>query len=114
MMQNPHSMMNKKILSVLLIAFATFFASMSIAAKDITDEQYQVRMAQKEFDSANQDYEVLSGSIKELEKRIAQQTQQLNELKKSQPAKEERLKKAQNNLNEKQLILDKVWEENKK
>lgn len=113
-MQNPHSMMNKKILSVLLIAFATFFASMSIAAKDITDEQYQVRMAQKEFDSANQDYEVLSGSIKELEKRIAQQTQQLNELKKSQPAKEERLKKAQNNLNEKQVILDKVWEENKK
>ncbi len=113
-MQNPHSMMNKKILSVLLIAFATFFASMSIAAKDITDEQYQVRMAQKEFDSANQDYEALSGSIKELEKRIAQQTQQLNELKKSQPAKEERLKKAQNNLNEKQVILDKVWEENKK
>ena len=113
-MQNPHSMMNKKFLSVLLIAFATFFASMSIAAKDITDEQYQVRMAQKEFDSANQDYEVLSGSIKELEKRIAQQTQQLNELKKSQAAKEERLKKAQNNLNEKQVILDKVWEENKK
>lgn len=113
-MQNPHSMMNKKFLSVLLIAFATFFASMSIAAKDITDEQYQVRMAQKEFDSANQDYEALSGSIKELEKRIAQQTQQLNELKKSQPAKEERLKKAQNNLNEKQVILDKVWEENKK
>ena len=113
-MQNPHSIMNKKSLSVLLIAFATFFASMSIAAKDITDEQYQVRMAQKEFDSANQDYEVLSGSIKELEKRIAQQTQQLNELKKSQPAKEERLKKAQNNLNEKQVILDKVWEENKK
>ena len=113
-MQNPHSMMNKKILSVLLIAFATFFARMSIAAKDITDEQYQVRMAQKEFDSANQDYEALSGSIKELEKRIAQQTQQLNELKKSQPAKEERLKKAQNNLNEKQVILDKVWEENKK
>ena len=113
-MQNPHSMMNKKILSVLLIAFATFFASMSIAAKDITDEQYQVRMAQKEFDSANQDYEALSGSIKELEKRIAQQTQQLNELKKSQAAKEERLKKAQNNLNEKQMILDKVWEENKK
>ena len=113
-MQNPHSMMKKKFLSVLLIAFATFFASMSIAAKDITDEQYQVRMAQKEFDSANQDYEVLSGSIKALEKRIAQQTQQLNELKKSQPAKEERLKKAQNNLNEKQVILDKVWEENKK
>ena len=113
-MQNPHSMMNKKILSVLLIAFATFFASMSIVAKDITDEQYQVRMAQKEFDSANQDYEALSGSIKELEKRIAQQSQQLNELKKSQPAKEERLKKAQNNLNEKQVILDKVWEENKK
>ena len=113
-MQNPHSMMNKKFLSVLLIAFATFFASMSIVAKDITDEQYQVRMAQKEFDSANQDYEALSGSIKELEKRIAQQTQQLNELKKSQPAKEERLKKAQNNLNEKQVILDKVWEENKK
>ena len=113
-MQNPHSMMNKKFLSVLLIAFATFFASMSIVAKDITDEQYQVRMAQKEFDSANQDYEALSGSIKELEKRIAQQSQQLNELKKSQPAKEERLKKAQNNLNEKQVILDKVWEENKK
>jgi chromosome segregation ATPase len=113
-MRNPYLMMNKKSLSVLLIAFATFFVSMSIAAKDITDEKYQVRMAQKEFDSANQDYEVLSGSIKELEKRIAQQTQQLNELKKSQAAKEERLKKAQNNLNEKQMVLDKVWEENKK
>ena len=113
-MQNPHSMMNKKFLSALLIAFVTFFASMSIAAKDITDEQYQVRMAQKEFNNANQDYELLSDSIKDLEKRIAQQTQQLNELKKSQAAKEERLKKAQNNLNEKQMILDKVWEENKK
>lgn len=113
-MQNPHSMMNKKFLSVFLIAITTSFASMTIAAKDITDEQYQVRMAQKEFDSANQDYEVLMGSIKELEKRIAQQTQQLNELKKNQAVKEERLKKAQNNLNEKQMILDKVWEENKK
>jgi len=113
-MPNQYSMMNKKSLVVLMFTFATFLASLSIEAKDIADEQYQVRMAQKEFDSANQDYEVLSGSIKELEKRIAQQTQQLNELKKNQPIKEERLKKAQLILNGKQAILDKAWEENKK
>jgi prephenate dehydrogenase len=83
-------------------------------AKDISDEQYQVRMAQKEFDTANRDRQVLADSIKELEKRIAQQTQQLDVLKKGLPAKEERLNKAQKALEEKQVVLDKAWEENKK
>ena len=83
-------------------------------AKDISDEQYQVRMAQKEYDTANRDHQVLADSIKELEKRIAQQAQQLEVLKKGLPAKEDRLNKAQKALEEKKLVLDKAWEENKK
>lgn len=86
----------------------------SALAKDISDEQYQVRMAQKEYDIANRDHQALADSIKELEKRIAQQTQQLDVLKKGLPAKEERLNKAQKALEEKQVVLDKAWEENKK
>jgi peptidoglycan hydrolase CwlO-like protein len=113
-MQNHHVMTSQKSLLVLLFTCGALFASLSVEAKDITDEQYQVRMAQKEFDSANHDYEALTNSIKELEKRIDQQTQQLNALKKSQTAREDRLKKAQNALDEKQKVLDKVWEENKK
>jgi hypothetical protein len=35
-------------------------------------------------------------------------------LKKGLPAKEERLNKAQKTLEEKQVVLDKAWEENKK
>ena len=77
-MLNHHVMMSQKSLLVLLFACVAFFSSLSVEAKDITDEQYQVRMAQKEFDSANHDYEALTNSIKELEKRIDQQTQQLN------------------------------------
>ncbi len=83
-------------------------------AKDIADEQYQVRMAQKEYDSANSDFEVANQQIQQYEKRIAQLNAQLEPLKKSLPAKQERLTKAKINLEEKTKILDKVWEENKK
>lgn len=83
-------------------------------AKDISDEQYQVRMAQKEYDNASRDHAALSASINELEKRISQQSQQLETLKKALPAKEQRLTKAQKTLEEKQVVLDKAWEENKK
>jgi len=103
--------MKKYLLTLLLIGLGLIGNAM---AKDISDEQYQVRMAQKEFDTANREHQALADSIKELEKRIAQQTQQLDVLKKGLPAKEERLNKAQKALEEKQVVLDKAWEENKK
>jgi peptidoglycan hydrolase CwlO-like protein len=83
-------------------------------AKDISDEQYQVRMAQKEYDSATRDYETLTGQIDQVEKRAAQLNAQLDALKKSLPAKQTRLDKAKTDLDDKTKILDKVWEENKK
>ncbi len=103
---------NKKCLWVILVIGMLF--GFNVMAKDISDEQYQVRMAQKEYDTANRDHQVLADSIKELEKRIAQQAQQLEVLKKGLPAKEDRLNKAQKALEEKQLVLDKAWEENKR
>lgn len=103
---------NKKCLWVILVIGTLF--GFNVMAKDISDEQYQVRMAQKEYDTANRDHQVLADSIKELEKRIAQQAQQLEVLKKGLPAKEDRLNKAQKALEEKQLVLDKAWEENKR
>ena len=106
----------KKSICLGLIIFATAltFSPMNASAKDLSDEKYQVREAQKEYDKANQDYQVLSDSVNQLEKRIAQQTQQLETLKKGLPAKEERLNKARKTLEEKQVVLDKAWEENKK
>ena len=98
----------------LTLLFGLMLFNDSVIAKDLSDEKYQVRIAQKEYDKANQYHQVLAGSIQELEKRIAQQTQQLDELKKGLPAKEERLNKAQKALEEKQVILDKAWDENKK
>ncbi len=86
--------------------------SIQVSAKDLSDEQYQVRIAQKEFDKANQDYETLSVSIKAFEQRIEQQTLQLTDLKKRLPAKEDRLNKAKTVLEEKQMLLDKAWESN--
>ncbi len=112
MLQMLSLIKNKKCLWVIL-AIGMFFGCNAMA-KDISDEQYQVRMAQKEYDTANRDHQVLADSIKELEKRIAQQAQQLEVLKKGLPAKEDRLNKAQKALEEKQLVLDKAWEENKK
>ena len=103
---------NKKCVLVLLLIGLGL--SSHVMAKDISDEQYQVRMAQKEYDSANRDHQVLADSIKEFEKRIAQQSQQLEALKKGLPAKEDRLNRAQKALEEKQVVLDKAWEENKK
>ncbi len=101
-------------LGLMIFAMALMFSPINASAKDLSDEKYQVREAQKEYDKANQDYQVLSNTVKELEKRIAQQTQQLETLKKGLPAKEERLNKAQKTLEEKQVVLDKAWEENKK
>ena len=98
----------------LTILFGLFLFNDSAIAKDLSDEKYQVRMAQKEYDKANQDHQVLVSSIQELEKRIAQQTQQLDELKKGLPAKEARLNKAQKALEDKQVVLDKAWDENTK
>jgi septal ring factor EnvC (AmiA/AmiB activator) len=103
---------NKKCVWVLLLI--ELGLSSHLMAKDISHEQYQVRMAQKEYDSANRDHQVLADSIKEFEKRIAQQSQQLETLKKGLPAKEDRLNRAQKALEEKQVVLDKAWEENKK
>ncbi|MEO0047473.1 MAG: hypothetical protein RLZZ410_432 [Pseudomonadota bacterium] len=112
MLQMLSLIQKKKYLLVLLLIGLGLIGN--AMAKDISDEQYQVRMAQKEFDTANRDHQILAGSIKELEKRIAQQTQQLDALKKGLPAKEERLNNAQKALEEKQVVLDKAWEENKK
>ena len=107
-----------KIRELLPLTFAILFGLLlfndSAIAKDLSDEKYQVRMAQKEYDRANQDHQFLASSIQEIEKRISQQTQQLDELKKGLPAKEARLNKAQKALEEKQVLLDKAWDENKK
>lgn len=101
-------------LGPMIFAMVLMCSPFNSSAKDLSDEKYQVREAQKEYDKANQDYQVLSDNVKELEKRIAQQSQQLEALKKGLPAKEERLNQAQKTLEQKQLILDKAWEENKK
>ncbi len=100
--------------SLLAMFLGLLFLNTTAMAKDLSDEQYQVRMAQKEYDKASRDHDALTASINEIEKRIAQQTQQLEALKKSLPAKEDRLNKAQKALEEKQVILDKAWDENKK
>ena len=102
-------------LSKMLICLVCILGLSSlVSAKDITDEQYQVRMAQKEYASANSDLESTSQQVQQYEKRVAQLNAQLEPLKKSLPAKQERLSKAKINLEEKTKILDKVWEENKK
>ena len=99
---------------VLIYLVCVLGLSSLATAKDIADEQYQVRMAQKEYDSANSDFEATNQQVQQYEKRIAQLNAQLEPLKKSLPAKQERLGKAKINLEEKTKILDKVWEENKK
>lgn len=105
------SFFNKLMLGLVLGGLSV---STYVFAKDISDEQYQVRMAQKEYDNANRDYEALTGQIDQVEKRAAQLNAQLETLKKSLPAKQTRLDKAKIDLDEKTKILDKVWEENKK
>ena len=107
----PHK---NKALVMLIVALALLLAQGLARAKDLSDEQYQVRAAQKEYELAYQDHQVLSSAINEMQKRIAQQTQQLETLKKDLPAKEARLNKAQKALEEKQAILDKAWNENQK
>jgi peptidoglycan hydrolase CwlO-like protein len=110
---------NKKKYQNCLVVLSIGFLLLNFSAiakdkdKDLVDERYQVRVAQKEYDSADRDYKVLSASIVELEKRISQQNQQLESLKKELPPKEARLNKAQKVLEEKQKRLDKAWEDNK-
>ena len=103
--------LNKTVLGLTLFGFCL---SAQVVARDITDEQYQVRMAQKEYDNATRDHEAVSQQIEQFEKRVAQLNAQLEPLKKSLPAKVDRLNKAKSNLEEKTRILDKAWEENKK
>ena len=105
-------LLSKKLLFFVLAL--SLLSPLSLMANDISDEQYQVRMAQKEYDKALRDQELTAQQIQDIEKRIAQQITQLEALKKALPAKQERLDKAKSALDEKTKILDKVWEENKK
>lgn len=113
---NPNNLIRKRwpVFPGMVVMALFLLHNISVSAKDLSDEQYQVRAAQKEFDKANQDYQALSASIKGYEQRIEQQTLQLNELKKSLPAKEDRLNKAKKTLEEKQVLLDKAWESTSK
>ena len=103
------SFTSKVLISLMCVLGWSSFAT----AKDISDEQYQVRMAQKEYETAKNDFEASSQQVQQYEKRIVQLNAQLEPLKKSIPAKQERLSNAKINLEEKTKILDKVWEENK-
>ena len=102
----------KKLLLVLMLV--SLSSVTLVMAKDISDEQYQVRMAQKEYESARSDYESINQQIQQYEQRITQLSAQLDPLKKTLPAKQERFNKAKANLEEKTNLLDKAWEENKK
>jgi len=115
-MQKMHLLTIKKytLLALILFCVPTMLVHKAAMAKDLINEKYQVRQAQKEYDKAFQDHQVVADSVNELEKRIAQQTEQLNALKIGLSAKEDRLNKAQKTLEEKQMVLDKAWEENKK
>ena len=98
------SFLKKILLGLALVGFCSSLAY----AKDISDEQYQVRVAQKEYDNANRDYEVLTQQIEQVEKRLSQLNTQLESLKRGLPAKEERLNKAKANLDEKTKILGNI------
>lgn len=114
-MNQKHLIRKRHVAFKVMVSMALLLLNnVSVSAKDLNDEQYQVRAAQKEFDKASQDYEALSASIKGYEQRIEQQTLQLNALKKSLPAKEDRLNNAKKKLEEKQMLLDKAWESTSK
>lgn len=113
---NQNDLVRKRwaVLPVMLGMALLLQSNMKAVAKDLSDEKYQVRAAQKEFDQANRDFEALNTNIQGYEQRIEQQTLQLNALKKSLPAKEDRLNKAKKTLEEKQILLDKAWESTSK
>lgn len=98
--------------SVLVLVLGLVSVTLNAFAKDIVDEQYQVRVAQKEYDNAKRDYDALANKIQIVEQRLSQFNAQLESFKKDLPSKEDRLNKAKTNLDEKTKLLDKVWEEN--
>jgi chromosome segregation ATPase len=100
-------------LSVFMLGFFLLEAG-TIYARDISEEQFQVRQAQDELRQATSDLDHVNSQIKILDQRVNQLSAQLDALKKDQVAKQARFNKAKVILDEKSKLLDKAWEENKK
>ncbi len=102
---------SKLMLSLLVLSFG--FTTLT-SARDITMEQTSTSAARSDFENAQADYDDVTQRVNELEKRIAQDQVLLKAQQAKQAAAQTKLLNAKIELEKKQKILNKAWEERNK
>ena len=83
--------------------------STQVAARDVANEQYNVTMAQKEYDNAKANDDAIARQVKEQEAHVNEALSQLKELKQKKMTSKAQLEKAKAYLDKQQSALDKAW-----
>lgn len=105
---------SKPLMPLLLIIFSFFIMPSSVFARDIGVEQRATSAARDEYNQAKSDASDNAQSISAQEKRVADEQARLKQLQDSQLAANTRLDKAKADLDAKEKILEKAWQERNK
>lgn len=103
-------MINRKLKQFLPILLLCLMASSLPAfARDVSNEQYVVTEAQKEYDNAKADYDTTSVMVNDQKRRVEQDQLLLKEREMTQAAAKAKLVKAQALLENRQKELNQAW-----
>jgi len=106
--------MNNLIRNTLLPLFIMLSSLSCTAAlaKDLSVEQFNVTAAREAYMEAQVNYDAATQSVKDQEKRVAQERSRLKDQQQKQAAAKTRLTKAKSHLDKQLEYFDKVWKTN--
>ena len=81
-----------------------------LMAKDVATEQYNVSVAREHYNEVRSEYESATEMADAQAKRVAQEQARLDELRKQQKTAKARLDLAKGKLKQRELALDKAWD----
>lgn len=103
-------MINIKYPQILSALFMSLLLSVTVQARDVSNEQYVVTEAKKNYDNAKSNYDAATVLVNEQKQRIAQDQAALKEKQKKQAAAKTKMIKAQALLDKRQKELNAAWD----
>jgi hypothetical protein len=107
--RGTHLMISIKLKPLLIFLIGGLILSAPALARDVAMEQLSATTARKVYDEAKSNYDNVSLSVQEQEKRVAQEQARLKEQQEKQATAKERRTSAKLELDKKLKILDNAW-----
>ncbi|OIR02803.1 hypothetical protein GALL_150110 [mine drainage metagenome] len=102
-------MINRRLKLLLSILLLNVIFLSSVLARDVSNEQYMVTEAQKDYDKAKADYDETTVMANDQKRRVEQDQALLKEREKAQATAKAQLTKAQGLLDKRQKELNQAW-----